>query len=241
MTARPAVIGVIDLRDGLAVHATGGDRRGYLPVTSVAGRPTSPGDAGAVAQYYADTCGTNSIYVADLDAIRGEDWQSTVIERVAAHTRDLWLDAGITTPAAAERARTSGATRIIVGLETLDSFASLAAICRQAGPDAVAFSLDVRDGQLLTRGSVAVRTAEEAAHAAADAGAAAIIVLDLALVGSRRGPAFDAIARVRRAAPGVWLLAGGGVRDEEDLRRLGGLGCDAVLVATALLNGSLRA
>ena len=32
-----------------------------------------------------------------------------------------------------------------------------------------------------------------------------------------------------------------GVRDEEDLRRLGGLGCDAVLVATALLNGSLRA
>ncbi len=41
--------------------------------------------------------------------------------------------------------------------------------------------------------------------------------------------------------PGVTLLAGGGVRNADDLRRLKASGCDAALVATALHDGRITA
>jgi phosphoribosylformimino-5-aminoimidazole carboxamide ribotide isomerase len=44
---------------------------------------------------------------------------------------------------------------------------------------------------------------------------------------------------VRRAAPGVRLLAGGGVRHPADLGRLGETGVEGVLVASALHAGVL--
>ena len=76
---------------------------------------------------------------------------------------------------------------------------------------------------------------------AADAGAGAVIVLDLARVGTGRGLDLALIARVREAAPGLTLLAGGGVRGLDDLARLTGCGCDGALVATALHDGRLGA
>ena len=44
------VIGVIDLRGGAAVHARGGHRERYLPVTAVGTRSIDPGDAPALAR-----------------------------------------------------------------------------------------------------------------------------------------------------------------------------------------------
>jgi phosphoribosylformimino-5-aminoimidazole carboxamide ribotide isomerase len=68
-----------------------------------------------------------------------------------------------------------------------------------------------------------------------------VIVLDLARVGSGTGVDLDLLARVRRAAPGLALLAGGGVRDAADLDRLADAGCDGALVATALHDGRIGA
>jgi phosphoribosylformimino-5-aminoimidazole carboxamide ribotide isomerase len=59
-------------------------------------------------------------------------------------------------------------------------------------------------------------------------------VIDLARVGTRIGLDVELLARVREAAPGLTLLAGGGVRGAEDLEKLAGAGCDGALVATAL-------
>jgi phosphoribosylformimino-5-aminoimidazole carboxamide ribotide isomerase len=68
-----------------------------------------------------------------------------------------------------------------------------------------------------------------------------VAVLDLARVGAGDGLDTHLIARVRNAAPGVSLLAGGGVRGLDDLMRLADAGCDGALVATALHNGRLGA
>src|SRR6185295_10503717 len=111
-------------------------------------------------------------------------------------------------------------------LETLPSYDVLEAICQEVGGDRVAFSLDLRNGMPMTAdravGSIAgyrggAVTSGIAARAA-DAGAGAVIVLDLARVGSGRGVDFELMARVREAAPRVTLLAGGGVRQLDDLR-----------------------
>jgi phosphoribosylformimino-5-aminoimidazole carboxamide ribotide isomerase len=66
-----------------------------------------------------------------------------------------------------------------------------------------------------------------------------MIVLDLARVGSRGGPDSSVLAQIRRAAPDVELIAGGGVRGADDLAALARLGYDGALVATALLTGAL--
>ena len=110
----------------------------------------------------------------------------------------------------------------------------------------MAFSLDLRDGEpvIATGANGAIPLGEPAhvvASRAANAGVGAVIVLDLARVGTGTGLDVALIARVREAIPGLMLLAGGGVRGYEDLVRLADAGCDGALVATALHDGRLGA
>jgi phosphoribosylformimino-5-aminoimidazole carboxamide ribotide isomerase len=145
----------------------------------------------------------------------------------------------------ADRARHAlglGATYVVVGLETLASYNALFEICATVGGGHVAFSLDLREGEPVVASGSAIQHGEPAhtmAARAADAGAGAVIVIDLARVGTGRGLDLEMIARVRTAAPDLTLLAGGGVRGFEDLVRLADAGCDGALVATALHDGRI--
>jgi phosphoribosylformimino-5-aminoimidazole carboxamide ribonucleotide (ProFAR) isomerase len=113
-------------------------------------------------------------------------------------------------------------------------------ICRDAGSERVAFSLDLRDGAPITSiASMSGLDAPSIARRAADAGAVTVIVLDLARVGMGTGPDVELIGRIRDAVPGLAVLAGGGVRDLADIARLADAGCDGVLLATAVQNGRL--
>jgi phosphoribosylformimino-5-aminoimidazole carboxamide ribotide isomerase len=235
------VIGVIDLLAGRAVHARGGVRERYEPVAAVAGSFIAAGSADALARAYVDRLGVAEIYVADLDAILGRTPQDALVRELSTAGVPLWLDAGIATADRARHVVGLGAAHVIVGLETLDSYASLDAICAGLGAGQVAFSLDLRAGQpVATARGLPAASAESAAARAAEGGVGAIIVLDLARVGTASGADVATIARVRRAVPHVTLLAGGGVRHAEDLRQLADAGCDGALVATALHTGALR-
>jgi phosphoribosylformimino-5-aminoimidazole carboxamide ribotide isomerase len=110
----------------------------------------------------------------------------------------------------------------------------------------VALSLDVRDDEPIVAPAASGALAaggppERVAARAAEAGVGAVIVLDLARVGTGTGLNLGLIARVRTAVAGLTLLAGGGVRGLTDLQQLADLGCDAALVATALHDGRLGA
>lgn len=238
------VVGVIDVRGGRAVHARGGRRAEYAPVLSAAGIAVN-GDPLALARVYVDALGVRELYVADLDAIErgGDAVPSDVIAPVAALGVPLWVDAGVSSVARARDVLRMGAAAVVVGLETLTRFEALDEICASVGGPAVGFSLDLRAGVPLAVpndyslpagvGTLAARAAE--------AGAGSVIVLDLARVGTGDGFDMATIAAARSAAPSVTLLAGGGVRDASDLRRLAEAGCDGVLVASALLDGRLGA
>src|SRR5262249_53148760 len=126
--------------------------------------------------------------------------------------------------------------------ETLTSYDSLAAICAAVGGERVAFSLDLRGGEpMIGRSAVPHEPPETVAQRARDAGAATLIVIDVARVGVGAGVDLRLVARVRRAAPGLALLAGGGIRDRDDLASLAEAGCDGALVATALHDGRISA
>ena len=228
------VIGVIDVRGTQAVHARAGQRDHYKPI----------GDAVELARTYVDRHGLSELYVADLDAL-----ESGGPERVAPRTSDgatlraicgigpTWLDAAVSSIERARHTLALGAAHVVVGLETLLSFDVLHTICDGIGGDKVAFSLDLRDGK-----PIGIATDERphfVAARAADRGAGAIIVLDLARVGTGGGIDLELIAQVRDAAPDVTLLVGGGIRGREDLDALAAAGCDGALVATALQNDAI--
>ena len=242
------VIGVVDLLDGRAVHARAGKRESYAPVQTVARSILDTGDALAVARAYLDQLGITELYVADLDAIMGRAPQDTIVTSLAALGAPLWLDAGVSSADRARHAIDLGASHVVVGLETLTSYDALREICEAAGGECVAFSLDLRDGEPMiassapgSRGRIPGEpVAAHAAHAAG-AGVGALIVIDLARVGTGAGLDLRLIARVRDAAPALMLLAGGGVSGLDDLARLADAGCDGALVATALQDGRLGA
>jgi phosphoribosylformimino-5-aminoimidazole carboxamide ribotide isomerase len=242
------IIGVIDLLGGRAVHAQGGCRLGYRPVDTVAGERIA-GDAAVLSRVYVEQLGVRELYVADLDAIARGTGADDAVRAIAACGVPVWIDAGVRTVAQARRASAGGRLRVVVGLETLPSFAVLRDICVAGLSDPrgepgmaspTAFSLDLRGGvPVAAAADLRAMTPEVLACRAVDAGAGAVIVLDLDRIGSGRGVDVELIQRLRKAAPGVTLLAGGGVRDRQDLERLEAVGCDAVLVGTALHTGTL--
>jgi phosphoribosylformimino-5-aminoimidazole carboxamide ribotide isomerase len=224
------------------VHASGGRRAAYRPV------PGGPlvsrlGEGLALARGYLDEMvGVRELYVADLDAIAGALPSGAHLAALGSLGAPLWVDAGVVEEERALEVRQLGASRVVVGLETLESMRQLEVVAAAVGgADRVAFSLDLRDGVPLVR-SDALRGATPAALAAeaAECGAGTVIVLDLARVGAGRGLDVSLLAGLRALLPPECALAaGGGVRGWRDIELLAGAGCDAVLVASALLDGRL--
>jgi uncharacterized protein related to proFAR isomerase len=253
------VVGVIDLKDGTAVHAVRGERERYRPVSGVIGG--EDGDALTLARGLREELGLEEIYVADLDAIVGgseragrgdraaESERAAGGDRVARSGHDallralaaearLMVDAGVTEPAAARALLDLGARRVIVGTETLSGPDALDRLLTELPAGAVILSVDLRDGRALSPDAqLAGLPALDAFAHLHRAGLREAIVLDLARVGSGAGPDVGLIAEIHAAFPDLELLAGGGVRDVADLRALDAAGAAGALVATALHRG----
>ena len=193
------------------MHARGGRRDAYAPVRSALLQPGEEGDPVALARAYL-RYPVPEIYVADLDAIGGASL-SPVIGHLASLGAPIWLDAG--------RVAAPPGVRRIIGLETMQGWEEV---------DGAVFSLDLRGGVPLA----GAQRPAEVAKRAVEAGATAVILLDLARVGSMAGLDWVTVETVRASTLGVELVVGGGVRDKSDIARLAELGCDGALVATAL-------
>ena len=101
-------------------------------------------------------------------------------------------------------------------------------------------SVDLRGGGLISPDpELAGREPAAAAPLARALGVRELLVIDLARVGSGSGPQLEAVAELAAALPGVAIYAGGGVRDDDDLRALASAGATGALVATALHEGRL--
>ncbi|MBM4000133.1 MAG: hisA/hisF family protein [Planctomycetes bacterium] len=250
------ILPVIDLANGVAVHAVGGDRSTYGPlrsrlVDSGAGsdsNDTHPSlDLLRLARALRARPGLDTVYLADLDALRGGPPQWSAAARLFAEGLELWIDPGCrgAEDAAAYRKRLDaegGATSsLIVALETWRDPSELGPLLDRFGADRFVFSLDLRAGRPLAAGSAWEPTPVGIARQAAEAGFDRMILLDVARVGRREGIVHgDTIRDLRAAVPGVRWFPGGGVRSVDDLRELESLGCAGALVGTALHDGTIR-
>jgi phosphoribosylformimino-5-aminoimidazole carboxamide ribotide isomerase len=235
------VVPVIDLKDGTAVHAVRGERERYRPVRA---------DPLSIARAFRSELGLDELYVADLDAIGGESERGpaggvgdhgAMLAALAREAR-VMVDAGVSEPARARALLDLGAHRVVVGTETLSGPDALDRLLAELPDGGVILSVDLREGRLLSPDAQLVGLAAlDAVARLHRSGLREAIVLDLARVGSDAGPDVALIAELHAAFPDLELLAGGGVRDVEDLRALDAAGAAGALVATALHSGVIGA
>lgn len=236
------VIPVIDILQGQVVRGVGGRRSEYRPIKSQIAADSRPA---TVARAFVERFGFDTAYVADLDAIMHGSLAHTSWERIGSAGLGIWLDAGVGDYAAAQKiidccSAAAISLDLVAGLESLQSPQELANIQQLCGGRAI-FSLDMRDGECLTRipGWKSWSPAE-VVGAAIRGGTHRVIVLDLADVGERGGTRTIELCRqIRNKYSNIELVAGGGVRGVADLRALADAGCDTVLVASALHDGRL--
>jgi len=230
------VIPVIDILGGIAVHAVRGRRKDYQPLKSVLWKSVDPVDvAGSLEKF-----GFSELYVADLDAITRGQINSMLLRRIADVTGlKLMVDAGVTSMQRATEVLDSGASKVIIGTETLASTSFVAEAVASLGTEKVIVSLDLMGNRILSSFELD-RSAEPIPflRELESLGVSQFILLDLAKVGSREGINLSFLREALRSLEAE-VFVGGGVRDIKDLLELKGLGVAGVLVATALHSGKL--
>jgi len=220
------VIPVLDLKDGVVVHAHMGRRDQYRPIETPLSPTSMPAD---VARGLLAVHPFKTFYVADLDAIERKGNNNGALARL----RDdfpqvaLWVDNGVNDLRGARQWLDADLGHLVLGSETQSDNRLVTRCC---GDERVILSLDYRGDTFL--GPVAIRDN-------ADAWPSKIIVMTLARVGSKSGPDVQRLNTIKSRVPEKQLFAAGGIRDATDLATLAHHGIAGALVATSLHNGTL--
>ncbi len=227
---------VLDLMGGVVVRGVAGRRETYRPIQS---HLCDSSDPLAVAKALRGQFGLDRLYVADLDGILDGCGNNDIWRQLADAGFELMIDAGTATVVGAESVLRTGARRVIVGLESCPAPTGLREIVCGAGADRVVFSLDLKEGRPLMTDNWPGRPSDIAEEALA-AGVQAVIVLDLAAVGTGRGvPTLDLCRALVSQHPEIEWITGGGVNSPEDLDTLAASGMSGALVASALHDGRI--
>ena len=230
------IIPVIDVLDGIVVHAVRGRRKEYQLLKSILCASTDPVDVAAALK----ALGFSELYLADLDAITGGQPNLSLFKRLAGKTGlELMVDAGIDDLKKAESVLESHVSRVIIGTETLPSTSLVAEAIRLFGSEKIMVSLDLMGDQVISGFELgALKDPVALLRKFQEAGVSQIIVLDLCRVGSGEGVNMSFLKKVLKNSKAK-VFVGGGVRDVKDLVELKDVGVFGVLVATALHSGKI--
>lgn len=221
------IIPVMDLMNGVVVHARRGERDNYRPVVSTLCPSAAPE---AILRALVEKLDCDMIYIADLDAIRFQRPQLALIDKLKRNfpTIQFWLDAGISDQRSFDSLQAYGLARLVVGSESTREIAWLASLEK----DTWILSLDFKENRFLGDATLFENTAIWPQR---------ILAMNLAQVGSESGPDFALLKTLRQRKPDAEIYAAGGVRDNRDLVKLQHQGIHGALVATALHSGTIVA
>ncbi|MFX1542918.1 MAG: HisA/HisF-related TIM barrel protein [Promethearchaeota archaeon] len=225
------IIPVMDIMRGQVVHGIQGRRNEYRPIESSIVDGSNPID---VAIAFKQVFGVDRVYIADLDAIRGIGDNFSLISNIAESTDlEILLDGGARTANDIDNLLRMGIQQAIVATETLASLEDLVEIQQMHG-DSIIGSLDLMNGKTLSAcQEFGGKDPLTVAYILEEHGIRNLIVLELNLVGTGKGPIHDGLVKICSNST-MRVIAGGGVRNRDDLRELFKIGASAALVATAL-------
>lgn len=236
-------MGVVDLQGGKAVHGIAGRRDHYRSLdllcpknSGIDGTPTS------LIDWYR-RFGIRDFYLADLDALTGGEPQVAAIGSLLSQSQcesERWLiDIGFreetwNSQAVWMQSMTARFANVawVITSESAKSDALLDSVAEHLDPQSLVLGVDFRDGEFVGPDSGAdawIRTG-------ARLGFTEAIVLDVAAVGTARGPATAKFCSDwHQHSPNWRLISGGGCRNVRDVSVFLQAGCQGCLIASALL------
>jgi phosphoribosylformimino-5-aminoimidazole carboxamide ribotide isomerase len=226
----------IDLKDGRCVRLA----EGRMEAATIFNE--DPADQAALFQ----SAGFEWLHVIDLDgAFAGAARNAAAIQAILARAfAPVQLGGGVRDMSAIAYWINAGVTRVILGTAAVRNPALVAEAAR-AFPERIAVSLDARDGRVALSGWAEQTDldAVDLARRFEDAGAAALIVTDIARDGLKRGVNV-ALTRAMADAVAIPVIASGGVRSVDDiaaLRATPGRAIGGCILGRALYDGDIDA
>lgn len=218
------IIPVIDLKNGIVVHAKQGNRDHYAPLKSDLCKSSDIFD---VIDAFSMIYHFPTIYIADLNAITRQSDNAALLGEVLTAFPNItfWIDGGY--------------PLCDTAFQQLDNFFPvLGSESFQDGNIS-----DIRkfeNGFILSLDySVTGELGAKTLFSDPKLWPEHIIIMSLPRVGSNQGPDVDRLVSYRKQYPQQKIIAAGGIRGSEDLRELERIGIQQALVATALHNGKI--
>ena len=229
------LIFVLDLLDGVVVHAKRGEREKYEPIHRFSSVVETSDPLRVL-----EAVRPAEIYLADLNRLTGTGGSNKeAVSEIRAKNNEarLMLDCGVRGVVELREVAEAGlADTIVLGTETaslslLEAASNVFCSCSTSASASV--SLDLFNKKVLARDE-SLRVEPLGLLEKLNAfSVEEIIVLELDRVGTKRGIDFDFLARCVECSEHS-ILCGGGVRGCEDLSRLEAVGVKGALVATAV-------
>lgn len=216
------IIPVIDLKDGVVVHARQGQREQYQPIST---RLCQSSDIYQVIKAFLEVYDFDTIYIADLNAITRQGDHEHLISDVLAYFPHIlfWVDSGYQ-----RHKKRPGNYVPVLGSECYSDGAVLEL---KAFNKRFILSLDY---------SVSGALGAENLFSDQNLWPETIIIMTLNRVGSNQGPDLDKLNRFCGQYSHKQFVAAGGVRDAADLRGLKQVGVQQALIASALHSGAIK-
>lgn len=224
------LIFVLDLLDGMVVHAKKGEREKYEPIHLFSSIVSSSDPEQVMEEIKPEEA-----YIADLNRLMGTGSNKRVIKGIRNKNRktEITVDFGIKSMEDLKEAvEAEIADNIILGTET----ASVELIRDTSKSDLfnkICVSVDLFNKEVRTKDK---KMKIEPLSLIKELNAYSlrnIIVLELDRVGTKSGIDFDFLARAVESSEHD-ILCGGGVRSYEDVRKMEEIGVKGALVATAI-------
>jgi phosphoribosylformimino-5-aminoimidazole carboxamide ribotide isomerase len=219
------VIPVIDLLDGIVVHAKKGERASYKPIQSQLSTSSNPLD---IVTALLGVYPFEQLYIADLNAIQKLNGKYennyAVIAAIKQRypTLELWVDAGIGNNTELSLWQKLN-LRLIIGSENFANISNFGLLNIQDSDFILSLDFMPQGYQ----GPAELLTNTE--YWPQD-----VIVMSLLNVGSNDGTNIELMRDSISRAMGFNLIAAGGIRNSDDLIMLQSIGVETALIATAL-------
>lgn len=231
------IIPVLDILNGIAVHAKKGERKEYRSLHSKLFKTTNPVE---IISKLKDLS-FHEFYIADLDSILSKRPNLKIYEQILALGNvDLMLDIGIENREDLKIFDQLGINKIILGLETISNLDIVKNSLHKYGNNSIIISVDMYEGSVISNNRVIEKmTIFDLIETFNSIGIKEIILLDLFKVGTKVGGIPKKYLEIKDLFNNR-ILVGGGIRDIQDVKLYKQKGFDGVILATALYDGTIR-
>jgi len=224
------VVPVIDLFNGIVVHAVKGNRKEYRAISSTLS--SSPKPLNVISDLL-KVFNFKSIYIADLNALEHQSNNISVIDSIIAKfpNLEIWLDTGFSLIDHYLNNYDACNIRLILSSESLPSATAFTSLIKDNSQHNFILSLDYKADELLGPDELLQNI---------DAWPRDIIVLNLNNVGAEFGFELPTGLDHTKLSKIFNIFYGGGIRDLNDIKNLKSSGFFGALVSTALHKKSIK-